>query len=129
MAHEFEGSDTMFSAREVPWHRIGVVTPDVLTAADAIKAAGLDWTVDRYPVLDRDLDGNIIELEDRFFLKRSSDLRRLAIVSDVYKEFQNTDAFSFMDNISGSGAAKYETAGSLRNGAVIFVTMRMENSD
>lgn len=83
MAHEFEGSDTMFSAREVPWHRIGTVTPDVLTAADAIKAAGLDWTVDRYPVLDRDIDGNIIELPDRFFLKRSTDLRRLAIVSDI----------------------------------------------
>ena len=80
-------------------------------------------------VLDRDVDGNIIELPDRFFLKRSTDLRRLAIVSDVYKEFQNTQAFEFMDTLSGSGAAKYETAGSLRNGAVIFVTMRMENSD
>ena len=37
-------------AREVPWHRIGIVTPDVLTAADAIKLGDLDWEVEKKPI-------------------------------------------------------------------------------
>jgi hypothetical protein len=47
VAHEVE---TMFSARLTPWHRLGVVTPDVLTAEDAIVAAGLDWKVEKNQV-------------------------------------------------------------------------------
>jgi phage/plasmid-like protein (TIGR03299 family) len=131
MAHEVE---TMFSARETPWHRLGVVTDDVLTAKEAIVAAGLDWSVDKYPVYDREVDivvdedgpheiERFVPQEDRFFLKRSSDMHRLSIVSDVYKPFQNADAFSFMDFLVKSGEAKYETGGSLRNGAVIFISM------
>lgn len=131
MAHEVE---TMFSGnRETPWHRLGEVVDGVLTAREAIDAAGLNWTVDKYPCLDYEVafnekgepyhTGKIVEQTDRFYLKRSSDLKRLSIVSDVYKPFQNEQAFSFMDFLVDSGEAKYETAGSLRGGAIIFVSM------
>jgi phage/plasmid-like protein (TIGR03299 family) len=125
--------ETMFSARETPWHRLGVVTPDVLTAKDAIVAGGLDWTVDKYPVLDHKYEQNeqgiwlatdeIVESDDRFFLKRSKDMQNMAIVSDVYKPFQNVQAFEFMDFLVDSGEAKYETALSLRGGRVVALTM------
>jgi phage/plasmid-like protein (TIGR03299 family) len=127
VAHEVE---TMFSARLTPWHRLGVVTPDVLTAADAIKVAGLDWTVEKNPVFKKKAviteDGvgtEYVEVENRFVLERSTDGLDLAVVSDVYKPFQNEQAFSFMDYLVGSGEAKYETAGSLRQGRVIFISM------
>jgi phage/plasmid-like protein (TIGR03299 family) len=120
----------MFSARLTPWHRLGVVTPDVLTAADAIKVAGLDWTVEKNPVFKKKAviteDGvgtEYVEVENRFVLERSTDGLDLAVVSDVYKPFQNEQAFSFMDYLVGSGEAKYETAGSLRQGRVIFISM------
>lgn len=119
--HEVE---TMFSAREVPWHGLGVVTPDVLTASDAIVAAGLDWTVEKRPIFKK--DGEVyVEIPNKFALERSSDKVDLAVISDVYKPFQNKQAFTFMDNLVDSGDAKYETAGSLRGGRVIFVTMEV----
>lgn len=131
MSHEVE---TMFSGNRItPWHRLGTVVDGVLTAKDAIRAAGLDWTVEKYPVPDfevaYDEDGNayhtdkIVLSDDRFFLKRSTDLKRLGLVSDIYKQFQNEQAFDFMDTLVDSGEAKYETAGSLRGGAVIFLSM------
>lgn len=129
MAHEVE---TMFSARETPWHRLGVVTPDALTASEAIVAAGLDWSVVKEPVMGRrllhDADGLgylTYDVPNRFNLVRDTDQRVMSIVSDVYRPFQNRDAFSFMDMLVDSGDAKYETAGSLRHGNVIFVTMEV----
>jgi len=133
MAHEVE---SLFSAREVPWHRIGVVTPDVLKASEAIVAAGLDWTVDKYPIYDKQtefgengFEDKYVEIPDRFALKRSIDQQLMSIVSDKYRPFQNTNAFEFMDALTGTADAKYETAGSLRHGRVVFVSLRMENSD
>lgn len=121
--------------REVPWHRIGVVTPDVLTAADAIKLGQLDWTVEKQPiamkapVLDRDGketgEYKYTDIENRFALTRDSDGQVMSIVSDVYKPFQNVEAFSFMDNLVESGDAKYETALSLRGGRVVALTMHV----
>lgn len=123
MADEVE---TMFSAREVPWHGLGTVTDDVLTATDAITAAGLDWDVEMrqlyYP------NGNKkskIKAPNRFAAVRSTDDQFLGAVSNAYHVLQNREAFGFMDNLVDSGEAKYETAGSLRNGRTIFMTMKM----
>jgi phage/plasmid-like protein (TIGR03299 family) len=127
--HEVE---TMFSAREVPWHGLGTITLDVLTATDAIVAAGLDWDVVKEPAFGRRLVHNedgmgylTYPVPNRFNLVRDTDKRFMSTVSDIYKPFQNRDAFSFMDNLVDSGEAKYETAGSLRNGNVIFITMHV----
>ena len=121
MSHEVE---TMFSGNRItPWHRKGVVVDGVLTAEEAIEAGGLDWTVSLYPVYDRNAEGGFEQIPDRFSIKRDSDLTRFAVVSDKYKPFQNRQAFSFMDSLVASGAAKYETAGSLKGGRVVFITM------
>lgn len=120
MSHEVE---TMFSAREVPWHGLGVVTDSVLTAADAIIAAGLDWTVDKEPVLRKGK-----KVHNKNFNVRSSDDKVLGIVSDDFNNLQNAEAFTFADNIRDSGDAAYETAGSLRGGKVVFMTMKLGKS-
>ncbi len=39
------GVESMFSAKETPWHKIGNVTEGALTSSEAIEKAGLDWTV------------------------------------------------------------------------------------
>jgi phage/plasmid-like protein (TIGR03299 family) len=129
MSHEVE---TGVFAREPAWHRIGTVVPNAMTAAEAITLGKLDWTVDKYPVFDQETevtpDGvttKFVEVPDRFFLKRSTDMQRLSIVSDIYKPFQNRQAFTFMDNLVDSGDAKYETAMSLRGGRVVALTMHV----
>lgn len=128
--------ESIFSAREVPWHRIGTVTDDVLTAKEAVEAAGLDWTVEkeeifvaRQVITDDGVTTTYEPVPNRFALTRDLDQQIMAVVSDVYKPFQNTNAFEFMDGVTGHAGAKYETAGSLRGGRVIFLTLRMENSD
>ena len=55
----------MFSAREIPWHRVGEVTEGALSSKEAIVKAGLDWTVSTRPLatFDRanETEGNFID--------------------------------------------------------------------
>lgn len=121
MSHEVE---TMVSAREVPWHGLGTVLPNVFTAEEGIVAGGLDWTVEKQEIF-RKRGDLYVPVPNRFALVRDVDDKELSIVSDVYRPFQNRQAFSFMDNLVDSGDAKYETAGSLRGGRVIFISMEV----
>lgn len=122
MAHEVE---TMFSARETPWHGLGQVTEDVLTAKDAIVAAGLDWEVELRKVYTLNTAGNKMVVPGNHAVVRDSDESVLGIVKSKYVPFQNRDAFTFADNLVDSGSAKYETAGSLRGGKQVFLTMKV----
>ena len=122
MAHEVE---TMFSARTTPWHGLGKVTETVLTAKEAIVSAGLDWTVEPKNIFVGLQDDKQVLIDDRKAMVRSTDNAVLGIVSNRYVPFQNVDAFNFADNLVDSGEAKYETAGSLRSGKVIFLTMKL----
>jgi phage/plasmid-like protein (TIGR03299 family) len=131
MSHEVE---TMFSGnRETPWHGLGNVVDGVLTAEEAIIAAGLDWEVElrdiyRRKELINPFGGKSIEtyekIPNRYELTRVSDGSPFAVLSDKYKPFQNRDAFTFMDRLVESGQAHYETAGSLKGGRVVFITMQ-----
>ncbi len=53
----------------------------------------------------------------------SSDRKVLGVVSDRYKVVQNTDAFSFTDELLGKGV-RYETAGSLQEGKKVWILAR-----
>lgn len=80
-------------------------------SAEALKLAGFDWTVVQEPVytdnqeLIKGYKANV----------RSSDGKVLGVVSDRYKVVQNTDAFSFTDELLGKGV-RYETAGVMQEG-------------
>ncbi len=117
MAHMIE---TMFSVREKPWHGLGTIVMEAPASAEALKLAGLDWKVVQEPVY----------TDNRELIKgykanvRSSDRRVLGVVSDRYKVVQNTDAFSFTDELLGKGV-KYETAGSLQEGKKVWLLARL----
>ena len=117
MAHMIE---TMFSVREKPWHGLGTIVMEAPASAEALKLAGLDWEVVQEPVY----------TDNRELIKgykanvRSSDRRVLGVVSDRYKVVQNTDAFSFTDELLGKGV-KYETAGSLQEGKKVWLLARL----
>ena len=45
MAHAIMNNSAMFSVRETPWHRLGIVLDQPPTTSEALTAAGLDWKV------------------------------------------------------------------------------------
>lgn len=117
--------ETMFSAVETPWHRLGTVTDDVLTAQDALVTAGLDWSVKLEPVYFQTQQESIKNIANKFAVVRQTDESCYGVVGNRYTPVQNLDAFNFMDTLVDSGDAKYETAGSLNGGATIFIQMRL----
>lgn len=127
MAHEVES--IMYVSNEennrfVPWHGLGTPVEEALTSADAIRLAGLDWTVESKPIF---TDGGI-EIPGYKANTRDIDSSVLGIVSDRYRIVQNAEAFDFTDSLIGEGC-KYETAGSLLDGRKIFLLARMPERD
>ena len=114
--------ETMVSVREIPWHKLGTIVEDQMTAADALKASGLDWIVKKVPLFSPAPGGGPrMEIPDRFGIQRQTDGRVLGVVGTNYVPFQNTEAFQFFDNLVDSGDAKYETAGSLDIGRQVWI--------
>lgn len=112
--------ESMFSVREKPWHGLGTIVKEAPTSADAIRLAGLDWSVVQEPIytnFNRVVEGYRANV-------RSSDRKVLGVVSDRYKVVQNVDAFSFTDELLGKGV-RYETAGSLQEGKKVWLLARL----
>lgn len=112
--------ETMFYVRETPWHGLGTRVEEAPTSEEALHLAGLDWTVEQHPV---QLSGGAT-IPGYKANVRSTDKHVLGIVSDRYKIVQNTEAFSFTDELIG-GDVRYETAGSLQNGKRVWLLAKM----
>lgn len=121
--------ETMFSAVETPWHRLGVVTDKALTSSEAIVQAGLDWNVSVRPLVtfgsDGQTEGKFIDVPDNYATVRDSDESVLGVVGKRYEPIQNLECFSFLDNVLDDYSAKYETAGALDNGRIIWVLLNL----
>ena len=117
--------DTMVSVREVPWHGLGKIVSEQLTAADCIREAGLPWKVIREPL---QIARTGAEVPKRFANVREDNGEVLGIVGSTYTILQNEDAFGFADSLVDDGSAKYETAGSLRGGKTIWLMMNLPTS-
>lgn len=112
--------ETMFYARETPWHGLGVRVENALSSADAIEKSGLNWEVTQHPV--KTDDG--IDIPGYKANIRSSDNKILGVVTDRYKVVQNSEAFAFTDGLLGEGVT-YETAGSLSDGKKIWLLAKL----
>lgn len=112
--------ETMFYVRETPWHGLGTRVMEAPTSADALTLAGLDWKVIQ----------KAIETEDGTPIPsfkaniRASDEKVLGVVTDRYRVVQNTEAFSFTEELLGEGVT-YETAGSLQEGRRTWLLARL----
>ena len=112
--------ETMFYVKEKPWHGLGTMVEEAPTSADALKLAGLDWTIEGKPIYDE--RGKVIS---GFYANtRSSDGSVMGIVGSRYSIVQNEEAFAFTDSLIWEGVT-YETAGSLRGGRQIWLLGKM----
>jgi phage/plasmid-like protein (TIGR03299 family) len=119
------GVAEMFSANELPWHKLGQVVQGLLTAQAAIQAAHLDWNVAAGKVTVNGVElpfPNDTEVTGTYQgLYRQDTGAPLSVMKGRYEIIQNSEAFSFFDSIVGQGRACYETAGALRGGRQIWI--------
>ena len=131
MAHELEqfsdGTTAFFSARQDAWHQLGTVTTECLTAAEVMQVAYLGgWDV-RTEALRTVESGAAVP--NRYATTRvhpkTGERETLGLVGSSYRVVQNEDACQLLDLIVDETGAHYETAGSLRGGREVFVTMKL----
>lgn len=130
MAHQLEirddGTASMFYCGQVPWHGLGTKLDNPPTIEEAIKAAGLDWTVERRQLGMQGLDGQGFTSVPSFATVRSTDQKYLGTVGNTYRVYQNLDAFKWFQPFIDSGEVELHTAGSLRGGAHVWVLAQVK---
>lgn len=116
--------ETMMYVREKPWHGLGTMVEEAPTSADALRLAGLDWTVDKKNI---QVCGGAKIVNYKANV-RSSDGAVLGVVTDRYRIVQNAEAFAFTDSLI-DGEVHYETAGSLQGGKKIWLLAKLPETE
>src|SRR5437667_412088 len=116
MAHRISvnnGKAEIAYAGETPWHGLGTRVDGLQTAADMIKCAGLEWTVElRSIYFDARVDG-VRPVPGFQAVVRMDHCVTLGIVTKQYQPIQNTQAAEMMDALATEGDAHIEVAGAL----------------
>lgn len=137
MSHELSREsgrvEAVYAGGKPAWHGLGTVVEDAPTSADAIRLAGLDWTVGQEELF---LRGEIADANGRARLLgpevpnavanvRSDTRRVLGIVTRRYTPVQNVEAFRFVDALVDEAEVRYESAGALFGGQTVWLLARL----
>ena len=131
MAHELEtqnGVASFASFREPAWHGLGTVFTEEKTTSEMLAAANLsNWNV---RLEDMPIPSHLTSDKDYQYVVRTNPTDKtqtdvLGVVGERYHVLQNEDLFSFGDNIL-DGGGRWETAGSLKGGRVVFGSLALE---
>lgn len=118
------GGQTMFSARQLPWMKIGKVIDTDVTSAEAAQIGGIDFEVELRDAGHRDVDGEWKVVRNRRSVVRKDTDEWYSFVSDEYKVVNYSDAFEFMDGIN----PRYVAAGALSNGRQAFMIVQLPDN-
>ena len=125
MAHEIE---SFASLREPAWHGLGTVFSEEKTTQEMLDTANLsNWNV---RLEDLEIPSHLSSDKSYQYVIRTNPFDNaqtdvLGVVGQRYVPLQNEDLFSFGDNIL-DGGGRWETAGSLRGGRVVFGSLALE---
>ena len=130
MAHEIREHDHLMVTKRKAWHGLGTVVEEQQTPNAALKTAKLDWMVEQCPtycIHDDAGDTKRIPLPN-FANIRSDTKEVLGVGSDTYGVVQNSDIADMIWKAADEGACpKVESAGSLKNGRIVFFCCVMES--
>ena len=154
MGHGITGTDGMFTVRQAAWHDLGVVFEDYPDRAKAQEIAHpwepLREDIFRHiPSYHSDADGKRILdrvggsipmmgddgeqvteaklLEGHYANVRSDNGAELGVVTDKYVTVSNGELWDIAEALEQSGGdVMYETGGSLRGGAQVWVLVRLQ---
>ena len=127
MAHELEminGEAQMAYVGDVPWHGLGTKVDRELTPDQFQKVAGLDWTVEKQPLV----TATGIPIKNKEALVRSSDNSILDVVGTGWNPVQNSEAFEFFHDYVMAGDMEMHTAGSLKDGQMVWALAKTKES-
>ena len=131
MAHELEtqnGVASFASLREPAWHGLGTVFDVEKNTSEMLAAANLNnWNV---RLEDMPIPSHLTSDKQYQYVVRTNPTTNtqtdvLGVVGERYHVLQNEDLFSFGDNIL-DGGGRWETAGSLKGGRVVFGSLALE---
>jgi phage/plasmid-like protein (TIGR03299 family) len=134
MPHELEqfddGTTAFFSARQDAWHRLGTLTTGCLTAAEVMDVAYLGgWDVRKERLTTLESGAPVPNRYATTRIHPKTGRREvLATVGTVYQVVQNEQACDLLNMITDETGAHFETAGSLRGGREVFVTMKLPDT-
>lgn len=115
--------DVQFTDRTVPWMKLGKLTDEPKTAAEAAKLAGIDFSVSARRVAFEAPDGAWTMIDDRRTIVRDTDETPFGVVSAGYPILQYAEAFDFMDSVTDGQDTRYVAAGALRGGRQGFMVV------
>ena len=131
MAHELEtqnGVASFASFREPAWHGLGTVFTEEKNTSEMLVAANLNnWNV---RLADVEIPNTLTSDKNYFFVVRDNPTDKsqtdvLGVVGERYHVLQNEDLFSFGDTLL-DGGGRWETAGAIRGGRVVFGSLALE---
>lgn len=127
-----------FAVRTPLWGGLGVCVETAPTIENAIEMAGLNWVAEERPLYHRanevfdvdknDFDYQYEEVKTHKLMVRSDNNKILGVVGKTYTPVQNSEAFSFFDNLIENKSVSLETAGSCFGGKKIWVLAKINNS-
>lgn len=133
-----DGTAEAMYAEQPAWHRFGTVVEEAPNSAKALELAQLNWQVSKHPnftAVDIPFDakdpkptGKLVQVPGSFATVRDDNGLILGTVGSRYRIFQNVEAFDFLDNLVDQEELKYESAGSLDGGRVVWMLARMKEA-
>jgi phage/plasmid-like protein (TIGR03299 family) len=131
MAHMLEqganGETAFASFREPAWHGLGTVFTEEKSTSEMLEAASLsNWDVRLESV--SSLAPSHRFVTDSFMVVRDNPFDNgtdvLSVVGERYQVVQNEELFAFGDALLDGG--RWETAGSIKNGRVVFGSLALD---
>jgi phage/plasmid-like protein (TIGR03299 family) len=110
------------------WHGLGTVIPGGISdIATVLRVAQINFEVDKVPVR-YNYDSSDRVMEDRWVTVRSDTGAALGTVGQRYEVFQQWDIFRFLEELAYTHGVLWESAGALRGGRRVFVTMQVPDT-
>lgn len=118
--------ESMAYAGEVPWHGLGRRVSNDLTPIEMMKAAGANWEVHEIESY-VDFCGKHIPTGQKS-LVRGDTKKVLTNVGKDWHTVQNRQAFEFFDEYVRRGDMDMHTAGSLKDGQIVWALAQIKDS-
>jgi len=114
-----------FTAGTTPvWHRIGQSTAGAASSSSALHMAQLDWEVQAQPLW-ANSGGSMQAIRSHKAIVRCDTEQVIGVVGRRWTPVQNAEAFTWLDELVGTGAVRHEYAGSTRSGALVWALVRL----